>query len=368
MHEKLKPEPLDSCTQKLSMIGLPELATLKEKDMNQRKIVICSDGTWNSSDDEDRGVRRPTNIAKISRAILPADAQDVSQIVFYDEGVGTSLGQKLIGGVTGYGLSKNVLDCYRFLSDNYREGDLIYLFGFSRGAYTVRSLCGFINKVGIVSKGGSYFTPELYRLYKDDADAATIDAFYESKNNTTRVMPRIRMIGVFDTVGSLGLPFEAVNEFLTENDLAEFQFHDVTLSPIVDYAYQALAVDEKRKPFVPAIWSSASEQTQEMEQMWFAGVHSNIGGGYKPDGLANQALHYIVEKAKNAGLEFDPTYLTYFEKHYDSELRNSMSFKYRLLGEHNREITLGTSSNEKVDGSVYERIEHVKKYKPINVP
>ena len=333
--------------------------------MIKRKLIICSDGTWNSPDDEDRGSRRPTNISKISRAILPVNDRNESQIVFYDEGVGTSWGQKFLGGITGLGLSANILECYRFLSDNYQENDDIYLFGFSRGAFTSRSLCGFIDKVGIVTKADVYYLPDLYRLYRQSASDATVEEFCQSKS-ISRFRARIKMLGVFDTVGALGIPIGGLNDVLNDLEIANFQFHDVSLSPIVDHAYHALAIDERRLPFKPSLWNAIPANSETvMEQRWFTGVHSNIGGGYRPDGLANIALHYMVEKAKECDLQFDSEYLEFFTPVVESEKRNSMSFKYRILGEHVRPINTDT---QVIDSSVYERMKKLEKYNPSNVP
>ena len=332
-----------------------------------RRLIICSDGTWNSPDDVDRGKVKPTNITKLSRAIKPLDSKGDSQIVFYDEGVGTGWGQRFIGGITGKGLSDNVLDGYRFLSHNYVVGDDIYLFGFSRGAYTSRSLCGFLTLAGVVDKKDIFYLESLYELYKHEDAAEKIKAYIESKNIRT-TYPRIKMLGVFDTVGALGIPLGGLNKVLAGLDLIEYQFHDVSLSESVDYAYHALAIDEMRVPFEPTLWTAKTDSTIEMEQRWFCGVHSNIGGGYHPDGLANLALQYMVRKARQTGLEFNLDYLSYFKGQPDSELRESMTAKYRVLGKHLREINLEDDSHQVVDASVFERIKMVSNYRPENVP
>ena len=336
--------------------------------MTYRKLIICNDGTWNTPDDEDRGKRAPTNITKISRGIRPIDSKGISQIVYYDQGVGTGFADRLIGGMTGLGLSENVLQAYRFISTNYQEGDELYLFGFSRGAYTSRSLCGFINHVGLVAKDDIYYLNELYQFYKSGSSAKAVADFYALKD-IRRFRPRIKFIGVFDTVGSLGIPLSNVNKLLLRTGLAEFQFHDVSLSPIIDHAYQALGIDEQRAPFMPSLWSRPTDQTLDMEQRWFAGVHSNIGGGYYPDGLANNALNYMVEKAEQCGLEFDyENYLQFYQGSWDSELRNSMTLKYRLFGRRYRNISLNDDSHQTIDPSVFDRIKKDPAYLPNNLP
>jgi len=331
-----------------------------------RRIIICNDGTWNTPDDRDRDKRKPTNITKISRGINSVASDGVSQLVYYDEGVGTGFAEKIIGGATGFGISKNIVEAYRFICNNYREGDELFLFGFSRGAFTSRSLIGFLAKVGVVASEDSFYIPELFQFYRGQHSDAEVTEFYNRKSLTRR-QPKVKMIGVFDTVGALGLPIGGINKVLERANIAEIEFHDVELHPFVENAYHALAIDERRKPFAPSLWSNKPSATKKMEQRWFAGVHSNIGGGYDPDGLANIALHYIVDNATHCGLEFNKEFLANYEPHYNSELRNSMSFKYRLMGPLERKISPGGPSNEVIDDMVKMRREDPKlDYDPKN--
>lgn len=138
-----------------------------------KRIIICADGTWNTPDEEDDGVATPTNVGKMSHAILPQAPDKKLQIVFYDEGIGTDKGQRFLGGALGLGLSKNVIDAYRFLVNNYQDGDDLYFFGFSRGAYTVRSLAGLIRNCGILHKLHAELISRAYQIYRsqDDQDS-----------------------------------------------------------------------------------------------------------------------------------------------------------------------------------------------------
>ena len=331
-----------------------------------RKLIICNDGTWNSPDDKDRGKVKPTNITKISRALLPVDSAGRSQIVFYNEGVGTGFGEKAIGGITGFGISKNILESYRFLSHNYNEGDEIHVFGFSRGAYTSRSLVGLIAKIGLVQKDDVFYLPRLFDLYKAGASENEVESVYQEKGIQSHT-PRIRMVGVFDTVGALGVPIGGLNKLLGKMDSFESSFHDVSLPGIVDGAYHALSIDERRVPFAPTLWDKSPGSQTDMEQRWFAGVHSNIGGGLNPDDLANFALQYMVGKARSCGLEFDDEYLAFFGGDIKTEVRDSMSLKYRVLGKHVRPITLDDASNQVIDKSVFDKIEQDQTFRPENV-
>lgn len=331
-----------------------------------RKLIICNDGTWNSPDDKDRGKVKPTNITKISRALAPVDSTGNSQIVFYDEGIGTGFGEKLIGGVTGFGISKNIMDSYRFLSHNYRPGDELYMFGFSRGAYTSRSLVGLIDRIGLVQKNDVFYLPNLYHMYREGASREAVEEFAQSKSLLCH-RPQIKLLGVFDTVGALGLPIKSLNSVIGWFKSAKSDFHDIDLSNIVDNAYHALAIDEYRKPFAPTLWGPPKNPQVNMEQRWFAGAHSNIGGGCNPDDLANFALQWMVDKAKGCGLEFDDHYLSFFKGRINIPVRDSMSLKYRVLGNHLRSIELADGSRQAIDESVFAKIKEDQTYRPKNV-
>ena len=142
---------------------------------------------------------------------------------------------------------------------------------------------------------------------------------------------------------------------------------ELAIKELIDNAYHALAIDERRVPFAPTLWDKPKNPNVKMEQRWFAGAHSNIGGGCNPDDLANFALQYIVSKAKECGLQFDDAYLNFFRGRVTMEVRDSMSFKYRVLGKHIRPINLNDETNQVIDDSVFDKIEADKSYKPENV-
>ena len=331
-----------------------------------KRIVICADGTWNEPErkDEKSGRPQPTNVLKVARAVLPRSTAGVDQIVYYHEGVGT-LGKvdKWTGGALGHGMEKNVRSLYRFLVYNYEANDELFLFGFSRGAFTVRTLSGFMNKVGLLQKDDEFYTPEVYGLYESSIPMDSEEwklAFRHIKD--TRPCPLIKFIGVWDTVGALGPP-GIFGQLFNPN---KYKYHDIELHPAILNAYHALAIDERRKPFAPSLWKRPPGWSGALEQVWFAGVHSNIGGGYHPDGLANEALHWMVEKAETLGLEFDKQYLEHYRPCFNSLLQNSMSTMYKTMGPHDRVI--GTSDAEAVHQSVFDRVNLREcKYDPANL-
>lgn len=296
--------------------------------MGQKKrIVLCCDGTWNEPD------TNPTNVVKIAHHVKPEAADGVQQVVFYDQGVGTqgSL-DKFIGGATGRGIEKNVLDAYRFIVHNYDENDHddeIYLFGFSRGAYTARAVAGLIHTVGLLKKDLWQELPQAYHYYRTPPQQRPANSpFRRSADH----QPQIKMIGVWDTVGALGVPTPGLKQLSKQ----WVGFFDAELSPLVQHACHALALDEKRGPFAPSVWQGKSQNQQNVEQCWFAGVHSDIGGGYADDaGVSDISLLWMVEKAMALGLEFDtadPTWQNSVKPNALAPLHDSYSLPYRLFG------------------------------------
>ena len=334
-----------------------------------KRIVICSDGTWNIRDQVDKasGKRRPTNVTKPARGVLARDAQGVDQIVAYFDGVGTEGGMdRVTGGAFGHGIEDNVRAIYRFLIYNHVEGDEIYLFGFSRGAFTVRTVAGFMHKVGLVRKGEDYFVPELYALYESQQgqdSAAWEQAFRKIPHR--RPAPPIRLMGVWDTVGALGAPGVLGQLFNGK----KYGYHDVGLNPLIENACHAMALDERRKPFGVNLFTRPAGWPGSLEQAWFAGVHSDVGGSYRPDGLANEALHWMVERAERLGLAFDSGYLAHFLPCFNSTLHDSSSSFYKLIGEVTREVGQHREHGECLHRSVLDRWAHAPSaYRPANVP
>ena len=353
-----------------------------------KRLIVCADGTWNVPDRRDREkkrrhrsspdwIRKPSNVVKMARAILPQAADGTPQVVLYDAGVGTGWGilDPLIGGALGHGLAKNILDCYRFLVHNYAPGDEIYMFGFSRGAFTVRSLAGMIGRCGLLPKDRAYWIPEAYEHYRLPHDAAgqAAVAKHRAINHVHDVT--VKLVGVWDTVGSLGIPIE--RGLLGRWIRRRYAFHNVELGPHVEHAYHALAIDERRKPFKPTLWEAPGSPDQHVEQVWFAGTHSNVGGGFDPDGLANCAFQWMVEKAGlgGKGLAFDMEYVGHYAAHPEGPLRSAVNWFYRLLGQCERQIGASAQGHESVAASAMDRLNASKPpapedggpYKPQNL-
>lgn len=348
--------------------------------MAQRRFIVCCDGTWNTADQVKDGKPCPTNVTKLARAVTPRGDDGVEQCVYYDQGVGTGAFDHFRGGALGWGLSRNIRDAYMFLVERYEDGDEIVFFGFSRGAYTVRSTAGLLRNSGLLRREHAGRLDEAYALYRDRGHDTHPRAPAAERFRTSFAREvRIKLIGVWDTVGALGIPidFPGVNMFN-----AYFQFHDVKLSTWVDNAFQALAIDERRKPFEPAIWEQQVDDlrrggvTQRLEQVWFAGVHSDVGGGYPEAALSDIALAWLARRARTCGLTLDFAAANPpVEPRLDGPLHDSMTFYYRILGElvrpiprtrvdpDGREIV----TRESVFTSAVDRRDALPGYRPANM-
>ncbi|HHB11627.1 MAG TPA: DUF2235 domain-containing protein [Chromatiales bacterium] len=261
-----------------------------------KRIVICADGTWNSPEQGE-----PTNVLQLARGIRPHDGQGVEQVVFYDWGVGTDR-KRIAGGISGAGIDKNIMDAYRFLVHNHEPGDAIFLFGFSRGAYTVRSLAGFIRNCGLLRREHAERIPEAYRLYRrrnrNTGPEAPMAREFRRRYAVADITP-IEFLGAFDTVGALGIPVPFWGTLGRE----EFLFHDTEPSRIIRHARHAVSIDENRQDFEPTLWSD--KPGLDLKQVWFAGVHADIGGGYRERGLSNCAFRWMLDEAAACGLAFE---------------------------------------------------------------
>lgn len=335
-----------------------------------RRLVMCFDGTWNQ-------VRDQTNVSRIHAATAAIPEQPggaVAQLKYYDEGVGTHVGGKLSGGMLGQGLTRNVREGYAWLIRHWREDDQLFLFGFSRGAFTARSLAGLIGQCGILKEPDTTQDERARRRNALDAAARVTDLYKFSHKNGgepmaalgagTRVA-RIHFIGVWDTVGALGVPL--LNWSHAED------FHDTELGERVDHAYHALAIDEHRKDYQATLWTRVPDPgRQVVEQRWFPGAHANVGGGYSDDLLPEPPLAWIAGKARDCGLALSDELLRLDGNEYRSPVRDSfaefMGGAYqwvKLKRRHQRPI--GETVNETVDETALKKWAAEFDYRPVNL-
>ncbi|MHC4953870.1 MAG: DUF2235 domain-containing protein [Planctomycetota bacterium] len=339
-----------------------------------KNIVLCSDGTGNTAV---KG--RGTNVFKLYEAVdihgHKHDSDAVEQVAYYDDGVGTEQGKyrKAFTGAFGAGLTRNVKELYTQLARAYEPGDDIYLFGFSRGAYTVRVLGGLIVTCGIPDKnakdlegnasGLEGLVNDIYEMYRwrywhkaekknffadylGDAEEDPVQTWnyanavrYPDGNGelTDKVCREIKFIGVWDTVDAVGVPFDGLADFI-HKFIYPYRFPNKDLNmDRIGHACHAIALDDERKTFHPELWNKPvdPEDAQRVEQVWFPGVHSNVGGGYPKQGVSLVSMAWMMAKAQAAGLVFRPDAEIYHDaqnatdKVYDSRSGLSVYYRYR---------------------------------------
>lgn len=305
-----------------------------------RRLILCFDGTWNSLESQ-------TNVLRLFRSIATVETACNEQLAFYDEGVGTEHRNRVRGGFRGRGLIDNVLEGYCWLVNNYipgeqapdrldhvegdltdeqrnelfSHGDVIFLTGFSRGAYTARSLAGLINRVGIIRRDQTELsegeavtrdTPliqEAWKLYQDKGEGREVPLRYQPKTIAFRERNshnvKIGCVAVWDTVGAMGLPHSAGPFF--DFTRRKFAFLDTCLCRTIEHAYHALAIDEHRVDFEATLWTAPKDGVnwaRDVEQRWFPGSHANVGGGYDDDLLCEAPLFWLAQRLATLGVHF----------------------------------------------------------------
>ena len=373
------------------------------RSVKPKNIVICSDGTGNSAI-KDRG----TNVFKLYEAVdlneHLTNPRKIPQVAFYDDGVGTETFKplKLLGGAFGFGLSRNVRQLYAALVRCYNPGDRIFLFGFSRGAFTVRTLGGFITACGILDCNHNITTDadlvkaieETYKIYRSKYmtgarrhiralrlklhPKSTQSSGFETKVAGFRKQNRVHdgkiaFIGVWDTVDAVGLPFDHLADFINYF-IYPFKFVDLTLSSKVNQARHAISIDDERHTYHPVLWKESAADRKRMKQVWFAGVHANVGGGYTKQGMSLVSLYWMMVEAEKYGLRFiteDWDYY-YYHQNVNDKLYNSragLAVYYRYKPRNIYHICQVANTGAKIHETVIGRIkQRTEGYAPGNLP
>ncbi len=313
-----------------------------------KRIAFCADGTWDS-------VPNDTNVYQLFKAILITSGQ----VAFYDDGVGsdgTPL-EQLAGGAFGEGLFQKIRDGFTKIAHVYEQDDDIFIFGFSRGAFTARSLAGMIAICGLpTSTFDDNLVNDAFQAYRHPEQRPAFNAKYGLYN------AKIKMVGVWDTVGALGIP-----AIVGGVDAVRYGFLDTNLHPDVLNARQALAVDERRQEFPPTLWNAPSPPVagQVLEQVWFSGVHCDVGGGYPETGLSDITFGWMIAKAISLGLQLDPNvsaqYLSLGAQYALDQIHESWSLLW--LFPKSRTITAGST----LANSVVLRCQYADAYQPANL-
>jgi uncharacterized protein (DUF2235 family) len=389
--------------------GKTDKPTATKTARSGRNLVIMCDGTGNELG------RNLSNVLKLFRI---AD-KNTTQLCYYNPGVGTisrenpwaRFTQKLngvLGLAFGKGLDDNVLGAYRFLVENWREGDRIYLFGFSRGAWTARVLAGFLHLIGLVRPEQINMSEAALGTYKRAAKENDLPLAWHFSRVIGARSPVVHFVGVWDTVASVLVP--RPDRFWIPS-LETLPY--TRTNPSVAIFRHALALDEKRRMFRVAAWSEPQEhkpnpfnkatKPQDIKQVWFPGVHSDIGGGYpeSESGLSKIPLIWMLEEAKAAGLRINTAMLNhlghgkerkgsnhvYVPPSATAKMHQSLMGAWKLLEwipkqvkyrEGNRPAWLGfylpraeprfVDAGAAIDPSVADRMDKLPDYQPANLP
>jgi uncharacterized protein (DUF2235 family) len=350
-----------------------------------KRIAVFLDGTWNNVDDN-------TNVWRL-KSLCDKSAE---QLVYYSAGVGTQSGEKLSGGMFGIGINDEVTNAYEWLVEHYIDGAQLFIFGFSRGAFTARSLAGFISKCGLLKPGSPVSLKQMFDRYRKGT-ATTVGALghvtddqlpQEDKwiKEYSRRIP-IWFQGVWDTVGALGMPIP----LLPNVSRSDFAFLETDLHINDTHAYHALAIDEHRKAFAPTLWVKSTPKVGDtfpprdlahVEQRWFVGAHANVGGGYENDLLAQIPLEWLMKKAIAHGLLFKDSIVIDGDENtcpiHDSlkemahgiyEIVTLGKHYYRPIGAEPVDTgdAIKTTINETIDATVFDRWRVDSTYRPQNL-
>jgi uncharacterized protein (DUF2235 family) len=359
----------------------------------KKRLVVCLDGTWNTVNDN-------TNVWRLKSLVAPVGSDDLRQTVYYHKGVGTSFGSYIRGGMLGYGLDDEIIWAYEWLIDNYNAGDELFIFGFSRGAYTARSLSGFIAKCGLLASGAPLSVNQLYARYRRASAVKTIRTLFDEQQADKTALSLeeqwmlkysqaidIDFLGVWDTVGALGLPFGDL-PILGKQDM---QFLNTGIRISNKFAFHAVAIDEHRKVFSPTLWTVDYPKAAppphhhrtlaQVEQRWFIGAHANVGGGCENDLLAQRPLKWMMDKAAAVGLAFrhdidvetpalPPTISDSYSEFAYGAYRLVADPYFRPIGTAPIESSateMRENINETIDASVFDRWGADQTYRPPNL-
>jgi uncharacterized protein (DUF2235 family) len=350
-----------------------------------KRIALFLDGTWNNVDDN-------TNVWRLKSLC----AKSAEQNVYYSAGVGTQSGEHISGGMFGIGINEEVINAYEWLVEHYELDAQLFIFGFSRGAFTARSLAGFISKCGLLKPGSPVSMKQLYERYRKGtaqsvlALGKVVEGKLSQEDQWIKEYSRqvaIWFQGVWDTVGALGVPLPCVPKV----SRADFAFLETDLRINDTHAYHALAIDENREAFAPTLWTKSTPKQGEtfpprslghVEQRWFVGAHANVGGGYEDDLLAQIPLKWLMNKAIARGLAFKDTVVIDGDENtcpiHDSlgemahgiyEVLTFGKHYYRPIGAEPVDTgdAVTTTINETIDVTVFDRWRHDGTYRPKNL-
>jgi len=326
-----------------------------------RNLVFIADGTFST-------LRAGCeSSAGLLLRLLEEPGPRADQLYTYNPGVQGEGWGKWFNAVTGAGINLTIRQGYAFLASRYRPGDRIYLFGYSRGAYAVRSLAGMIGVVGLLRpENATHRNVRLaFRHYERNV-RDTLKEEMTRRGFTDRLCHArvaIEMLGTWDTVRALGLPYPVLSRLAG----MATEFHDHALGTHIRHGYQALAVDEDRTAFAPILWQRSTDWQGRLEQAWFPGTHGDVGGELRGRAearpLANIALNWMLRRAARHGLVLPEDWPSRFPEDAAAPSVGNRSGINRLFLLRAPRVT-GTADGEVLHLSIRERMERVPGYRP----
>jgi len=329
-----------------------------------KRLIVCCEGTWQKLDSPDA-----SNVLKMTQSIRATDDSGIQQIVFYDQGIGTEgdLIEQIGGGAFGWGIDQKIKAAYQFLSLNYHEGDEIYLFGFSRGAYTVRCLAGLIYCAGLLKRQYIHKAPQAYEIYRDrhSSTKPSGEIAMDFRQRYGDHVP-IHALCCWDTVGSLGIP-DIIPNFPLDNLINhKYEFFDTKINRYIQNAFHAIAIDEIRKSFLVTPMKHSDDADTNIQQLWFVGEHGCIGGGTEATyGLSDITLSWMMERVERLGLALDRQHLEYkLNPNFNTHFNNQPTGVFKLDEQVWRTVEGGISV---LHETVKQRWQQDPSYRPENL-
>jgi uncharacterized protein (DUF2235 family) len=340
-----------------------------------RRLVVCFDGTWNTPAENATAFGAvETNIIRFYESVLQGPMPNGDfQNRWYDTGLGTNWYDQVSGGAFGYGLDQKIRQGYAYLVEHFLAAEVgqqdidLYILGFSRGAYTGRSLVGLIHKAGLLKPEFIHRLDDAYALYRDRDHTVYSEQATLFRSKYSREI-KIKFLGVWDTVGALGIPLAAFHWLNAET----YGFLDTELSDIVENGFHAMAIDEHRVDYQATLWKVINKIGQKIEQRWFIGAHADVGGGYATRLLSDISLAWMQAKARETGLQLDPSFIPLVKDEnwsapVSDSYREFLNGMYALTHQrYFRPMDLSDTSNQTMEEVVLNRCRKDPTYRPAN--
>lgn len=392
LKEISQPGSLDVCIYDVALFGeiyeqqlnaLQNLAKSRREEQDRKKkqesqkkdipkpvtkqIIICCDGLWQEGSGRKSEILAETNVEKIYKAISSTDSSGRKQLKLYERGTSRKVNflSRFFNFIFLDDIEQTIRNIYSFIILNYEPGDDLYFFGFSKGAFIARTIIALIRNCGILKTNNQQLINDALELYFDRSRGAGPEGkkAISFRNVNSHAMPVIKFAGIWETVGALGIPSSPFS--ITRS--GKYKFHDLFLTNLVKFACQALAIDETRSAFKPALWQYNQSSRQVLKQAWFPGTHGDVGGGYADSGLSDISLEWITRNALENGLSIENGFLENLKPSATATIHDPLVYSDFLFVQVYRKLLSITNAGEFIHSSVMERVAKSDSYRPPNI-